>query len=87
MFKKAFERVCTSTVVVFPDPLSPLPPTSAATRTPESTLGASGLEGLEPKYHSIQFQKAQKSTLYQQIKEIFTWNIRFIDCAALVQEE
>ena len=37
VFKKAFERVCTSTLVVIPDPLSPLPPTSAATRTPEGT--------------------------------------------------
>jgi len=36
-FRKAFERVCTSTVLVFPDPLSPLPPISAATKTPEGT--------------------------------------------------
>jgi len=68
VFKKSFKRVCISTAVVFPDPLSPLPPTSTATRTPEGTLGALGLEGLEPKYHSIQFQKAQKRTLNQQIK-------------------
>jgi len=37
MFKMVFKRDCTSTVVVFPDPLSSLPPISAATRIPEST--------------------------------------------------
>ena len=33
------------------------------------------------------FQKAQKTTLYQQIKEISTWNFPFIDCVAQVQEQ
>jgi len=35
--KQAFKRVCASTVVVFPDPLSSLPPISAATRILEGT--------------------------------------------------
>ena len=37
MFKKASSSVCTSTVVVSPDPLSPTPSTSSAIKTPEST--------------------------------------------------
>jgi hypothetical protein len=37
MFKKTFKRVCKSTILVFPDSLSPLSPTSAATRTPKDT--------------------------------------------------
>jgi hypothetical protein len=36
MFKKASKRVCTSTIVLSPYPLSPTPTTSA-TKTPENT--------------------------------------------------
>jgi hypothetical protein len=37
MFKKASRSVCTSTTVVSPDPLSPTPSTSSATKIPEHT--------------------------------------------------
>jgi hypothetical protein len=37
MFKKASKSVCTSTVVVSPDPLLPTPSNSSATKTPENT--------------------------------------------------
>ena len=37
MFKKASKSVCTSTIVVFPDPLSPAPSNSSTMRTPENT--------------------------------------------------
>jgi len=37
MFKKASRRVCTSAVVIFPDPLSYSPSTSSAVKTPENT--------------------------------------------------
>jgi hypothetical protein len=37
MFKKASKSVCTSTIVVSPDPLSPTPSNSSATKTPENT--------------------------------------------------
>jgi len=37
MFKKAIKSVCTSTIVVFPDPLFPTPPTPSAMRNPENT--------------------------------------------------
>jgi hypothetical protein len=37
MFKKASEGVCTSTGVVSPDPLSPIPSTSPDMKTPEHT--------------------------------------------------
>jgi hypothetical protein len=37
MFKKASMIVCTSTVVVFPDYLSPTPSTSSALKTLENT--------------------------------------------------
>jgi hypothetical protein len=36
MFKKASKCVCTSTIVIFPHPLSPIPSTSSATKTPEN---------------------------------------------------
>jgi hypothetical protein len=36
MFKKASKCVCTSTVVVSPDPLSPTPSTSSTTKTQET---------------------------------------------------
>jgi hypothetical protein len=35
--KKATRSVCTSTIVVSPDPLSPTPSTSLAMKTPENT--------------------------------------------------
>jgi len=35
MFKKSFKSVCTSTIVVFPDPFSPTPSTSSARKTEE----------------------------------------------------
>jgi hypothetical protein len=35
MFKKSSKSVCTSTIVVFPDPLSPTPSTSSAKKTEE----------------------------------------------------
>jgi hypothetical protein len=34
--KKASNSVCTSTIVIFPDTLSPTPSTSSATKTPEN---------------------------------------------------
>jgi len=37
MFKKASKSICTSTVVVFPDPLSPTPSNLSAIKTPENT--------------------------------------------------
>jgi hypothetical protein len=37
MFKKVSKSVCTSTVVVCPDPLLPTPSTSSAMKTPENT--------------------------------------------------
>jgi hypothetical protein len=37
MFKKAFKSVCTSTVVICPDTLSPTPATSSGVKTPENT--------------------------------------------------
>jgi hypothetical protein len=37
MFKKASKHVCTSTIVVSPDPLSPTPSTTSAMKTPENT--------------------------------------------------
>jgi hypothetical protein len=37
MFKKASKSVCTSTLVVSPDPLSPTPSTCPAMKTPEDT--------------------------------------------------
>jgi hypothetical protein len=37
MLKKAYEGVCTSTGVVSPDPLSPIPSTSSDMKTPEQT--------------------------------------------------
>jgi hypothetical protein len=37
MFKNVSKSVCTLTVVVFPDPLSPAPLTSSAMKTPENT--------------------------------------------------
>jgi hypothetical protein len=39
MFKKASNSVCTSTVVVSPDPLPPTPSTSEAMKTPGNTRG------------------------------------------------
>jgi hypothetical protein len=36
-FKKASKRVCTSTIVVSTDPLSPTPSTFLAVKTPEHT--------------------------------------------------
>jgi hypothetical protein len=36
MFKKATKSVCTSTIVVSPDPLFPTPPTPSAMRNPEN---------------------------------------------------
>jgi hypothetical protein len=35
MFRKSSKSVCTSTIVVFPDPLSPTPSTSSAMKTAE----------------------------------------------------
>jgi len=35
--KKAFRSVCTSDIVVYPDPLSPTPSVSSAVNTPEIT--------------------------------------------------
>ena len=46
MFKKASKSVCTSTVVIYPDPLSPTPFTSSAMKTPENT--EEDLDDLEP---------------------------------------
>jgi hypothetical protein len=37
MFRKASKSVCTSTVVVSPDHLSPTPSTSPAMKTPQNT--------------------------------------------------
>jgi len=37
MFQKAYEGVCTSTGVVSPDPLSPIPSSSSDMKTPEQT--------------------------------------------------
>jgi hypothetical protein len=37
MLKKAYEGICTSTGVVSPDPLSPIPSTSSDMKTPEQT--------------------------------------------------
>jgi hypothetical protein len=37
MFKVASKSICTSTVAVFPDPLSPAPSTFSAIKTPENT--------------------------------------------------
>ena len=37
MFKKASKHVCTSTIVVCPDPLSPTPSKSSMMKTPENT--------------------------------------------------
>jgi hypothetical protein len=37
MFKKACRSVCTSTIVVFPDPFSATVSTSSAMKTPENT--------------------------------------------------
>jgi hypothetical protein len=37
MFKKASKSICTSTIVVPPDPSSPTPSTSSATKIPENT--------------------------------------------------
>jgi hypothetical protein len=36
-FKKASKRVCTSTIVVSTDPLSPIPSTFSAMKTPDNT--------------------------------------------------
>jgi hypothetical protein len=36
MLKKSFMSICTSTTVVFPDPLSPRPSTSSARKTEEN---------------------------------------------------
>jgi hypothetical protein len=36
-FTKVYKSVCTSTVAVTPDPLSPAPSTSSAARTPENS--------------------------------------------------
>jgi hypothetical protein len=36
LFKKASKSVCTSTIVIAPDLLSPTPSTSSAMNTPES---------------------------------------------------
>jgi hypothetical protein len=38
-FQKTSKSVCTSTIVVFPDHLSPTPSTYAALKTPENTDG------------------------------------------------
>jgi len=38
MFKKSFKSVCTSTIVVFPDSLSPTPSTSSARKTEEDPI-------------------------------------------------
>jgi len=38
MFKKSFKSVCTSTIVVFPDSLSPTPSTSSAKKTEEDPV-------------------------------------------------
>jgi hypothetical protein len=43
MFKNASKSICTSTIVVYHDPLSPSPSTSSAMKTPEKTE-----EGPEP---------------------------------------
>jgi hypothetical protein len=37
MFKKPYKGVCTSTGMVSPDPLSPIPSTSSDMKTPEQT--------------------------------------------------
>jgi hypothetical protein len=37
MFKKDSKSVCTSSVVVFPEPSSSAPSTTAPTKTPENT--------------------------------------------------
>jgi hypothetical protein len=37
MFRKASKSVCTSTIVVYPDYLSPTPSTYLAMKTPENT--------------------------------------------------
>jgi hypothetical protein len=37
MFKVASRSICTSTVAVSPDPLSPTPSTFSAIKTPENT--------------------------------------------------
>jgi hypothetical protein len=37
MFKVASKSICTSTVAVSPDPLSPAPSTFSAIKTPENT--------------------------------------------------
>jgi len=37
MFKKASKNVCTSTIVVSPDPLSPTPSNSSAMQMPKNT--------------------------------------------------
>jgi hypothetical protein len=37
MFRKASMSACTSTVVVFPDPLSPIPSASSNMETPQYT--------------------------------------------------
>jgi hypothetical protein len=36
MFQKAAKSACTSSIVVFPDPLPPTPSTSSAMKTPEN---------------------------------------------------
>ena len=48
MFKKASTSVCSSTVVVSPDPPSPTPLTSSAMNTPENTQ--EDPDDLEPPY-------------------------------------
>jgi len=45
MLKKAYEGVCTSTGLVSPDPLSPIPSASSDMKTPEQT--DDDLTGLE----------------------------------------
>jgi hypothetical protein len=45
MLKKAYEGVCTSTGLVSPDPLSPIPSASSDMKTPEQTdVDLTGLE-------------------------------------------
>jgi hypothetical protein len=39
MLKKTSKSVCTSTAMVYPDPLSLTPSTSSAIKTPENTEG------------------------------------------------